>query len=138
MEVRYFKFTVPMLKATAGALVEFDIPNSALSSARILGFRIVAPKLPTATRGTQNLGFGWRPGDNFIEAFGVAASNPVDTDLTLTYGAHIAEAPLVFQGDLSLAVGDENVPLKLYYSNGTDADQTVDIPIEVVVGYEVI
>lgn len=136
MEVRYFKFTVPMLEATAGALVEFDIPNLALRSARILGYRVVAPPVEGASQGGQGLGFGWRPGDNFIEAYSFAAPHQVTFEGT--GGAHQAAVTLYIIGSLEDCVGDENVPLKVYYSNTMDVDQTGDIHIEVVVGYEVI
>lgn len=136
MEVRYFKFTVPMLEATAGALVEFDIPNSALSSARILGYRVVAPPAEGASGGFQAIGFGWRPGDNFIEAYSLTA--PYQETFAATGGIHHHNATFYIFGDLKDCIGDENVPLKVYYSNQMDVDQTGDIPIEVVVGYEVV
>lgn len=136
MEVRYFKFTVPMLKATAGALVEFDIPNSALSSAQILGYRVDAPAVEGASGGIQAIGFGWKPGDHFIEAYRFYA--PYDVTFEGTGGAHLESATFHIQGDLKDCIGDKNVPLKVYYSNTTDVDQMADIPIEVVVGYEVI
>ena len=136
MEVRYFKFTVPMLEATAGALVEFDIPNSALSSARILGYRVFAPAVEGASSGIQAIGFGWRPGDHFIEAYRFYA--PYDVTFEGTGGSYLETETFLIQGDLKDCIGDENVPLKVYYSNTTGADQTADISIEVVVGYEVV
>lgn len=136
MQVSHCTFTVTADQAKAGALVEFVIPAPHGLPVRVLGYRVVAPVLAGATGGAQTLGIGWQLSGSFIEAYRVRAMNPATKPLAITGGQQDSSSTdFSFQGDLQNCVGDADTPLKVYYIDNTNVDQTSDVSIEVVVAY---
>lgn len=65
-----------------------------------------------------------------------AAVAPQPESPLLCTGGSWEEGAVVFRGSLEAARGTKEQPLYLLYVNGTDVNQTDDVRIDLILGYE--